>query len=393
MRIAEVEVVNLVFHYPKGGGFRYAGGACTGRVTSLVRVHTECGAEGIGSVYSHPDLVRIVVEGQLRPFLLGADPLDTEALWRRMYELTRWYGRKGAALSALGGVDIALWDLKGKAAGKPVSALLGAERASVPAYASGLLWHDDVAELEREAARHRGRGFRRVKMRLGRDESYDVVALDAVLRGVGRDGGVMVDGSHRYTIEGAVTLARVLAERGVVWFEEPFAPEDIDAYVALRGRGVGVKLAAGENEFGLQGFRELLRAGAVDIAQPDACRTGGITEQLRVARMAAEHGVRIAPHTWSDAVALIANAHVVASLPHAITVEVDQTGNPFIDGMTREPLRIGDGLLALPEGPGLGVEVDWDRMAGYVLPAGEPVPPGNYSDMVFAAGGGDDRPA
>jgi D-galactarolactone cycloisomerase len=144
-----------------------------------------------------------------------------------------------------------------------------------------------------------------------------------------------------------------------------------------------VPIAAGENEFGCQGFRELLRAGAIDVAQPDACRAGGITEQLRIAQMASDHGVAVAPHTWSDAIALMANAQAVAALPHAITVEVDQTGNPFIDAMTVEPLRIADGLLELPEAPGLGVEVDWERMLPFVLPAGEPIPPGNYSDMVF----------
>ncbi len=306
-----------------------------------------------------------------------------------MYELTRWYGRRGAAISALGGVDIALWDLRGKALRKPIHALLGAARGAVPAYASGLLWHDDLGELEREAARHRERGFHRMKMRLGRSEEYDVAALDTVLRGAGPGAGVMVDGSHRYGVEAAAAPGRVLAERGIVWFEEPFKPEDIDRYVALRGR-MGVPIAAGENEFGLQGFRELLRASAVDIAQPDACRTGGITEALRIARLAAEHGVRIAPHTWSDAVALMANAHVVAALPHAITVEVDQTGNPFIDELGVEPLVISDGLLALPDAPGLGLAVAWDRVNAYVLPAGTPVPPGNYSDMVFGAVGGED---
>lgn len=382
MRIADVEVTTLHFAYPPGEGFCYAGGVATGRLTSLVRVRTEDGREGLGSVYSHPTLVRVVIEQQLRPFLLGRDPRETEALWVLMYGLTRWYGRKGAALSALGGVDMALWDLRAQAEGVPLYRLLGGNVGTVPAYASALLWQDDVAVLEAEAQRHRKRGFRRMKMRLGRNRDYDVAALEAVRRGAGRDADVMVDGSHRYTVEGAERLGRVLAEQGVFWFEEPFAPENLDAYTALRPR-LAVPLAAGENEFGVQGFRELLRADAVDIAQPDACRCGGLTESRRVAEMAAATGVRIAPHTWSDAVALMANAHLVAALPHGVTVEVDQTGNPFIDALPAEPLHIADGLLHLPDTPGLGVRLNEGVVQRHTLPADAPVPDGSYSDMVF----------
>jgi D-galactarolactone cycloisomerase len=382
VRIEDVEVINLRFDYPPGQGFRYAGGVVTSRVTSLVRVRTDAGLVGLGAAYSHPDLVRVIIEGNLRAHLIGEDPLQVEVLWDKMYGLTRWYGRKGAAMSAIGGIDIALWDLRGKAQGQPVYRLLGGERGTAPAYASGLFWQEDVSALEREAARHRQHGFRRVKMRLGHSEAYDVAAVAAARRGVGADGDVMVDGSHRYTPEVAERMGRVLADHRVFWFEEPFPPEDLDAYVALRPK-LSVPLAAGENEFGVQGFREILRAGAVDIAQPDACRTGGITESMRVARMAAEHGVRIAPHTWSDAVALIANAHVVAAIPHGVTVEVDQTGNPSIDELLREPLRIEDGLLHLPDRPGLGIELNQATLDRLAVPKDQPMLDGNYSDLIF----------
>ena len=382
MRIEDVEVITLRFDYPHGHGFTYAGGLVTSRVTSLVRVRTDSGLVGLGAAYSHPDLVRIIIEGNLRAHLIGEDPLQVEALWDKMYGLTRWYGRKGAAVSAIGGIDIALWDLRGKAKGQPVYRLLGGDRGVAPAYASGLFWHDDVSAVEREAARHRQRGFRRVKMRLGRSEAYDVAAVAAARRGVGADGDVMVDGSHRYTAEVAERMGRVLAEHRVFWFEEPFPPEDLDAYVALRPK-LTVPLAAGENEFGTQGFREILRAGAVDIAQPDACRTGGITESMRVARMAAEYGVRIAPHTWSDAVALMANAHVVAAIPHGVTVEVDQTGNPSIDDLLTEPLRIEDGQLLLPDAPGLGIELNEATVQRLTVPSSQFMLDGNYSDFVF----------
>jgi L-alanine-DL-glutamate epimerase-like enolase superfamily enzyme len=385
MRIAEIEVLNLYMEYPERRGFRYAGGQVTSRVSTIVRVLTENGVVGLGASYAYPDIVRIIVEKNLRPHLLGADPCNVEALWEKMYSLTRWYGRKGAGMSALGALDTAFWDLRAKSLGKPLYAVLGGERDTVPAYASGLFWQEDPGQLEKEAARHRQRGFKRVKTRLGHSEAYDLAALQAIRRGVGPDGGILVDGSHRYTVETAEKLGKVLAEQSVFWFEEPFPPEDIDSYVALLRKLPAPPLAAGENEFGLQGFRELLRAGAIGVAQPDACRVGGITECVRVAKMAAESGVGISTHTWSDAVALMANAHFVAAMPNGLTVEVDQTGNPFIEELLTEPLRIEDGLLRLPDAPGLGIELNETVLRKLTLPPDKTIPDGNYSDLIFGA--------
>ena len=382
MKIEQIEVLNLHFDYPGGTGFRYAGGTVTSRVTSLVLVRTDGVHTGIGAAYSHPDLVKLIVERHLAPHLVGRDPAEIEELWELMYGLTRWYGRKGAAISALGGIDIALWDLRGKAAGKPVHELLGAGRDHAPAYASGLFWAEEVRELEEEAARHVTRGFRRVKMRLGRDPEYDLAAVDAAGRGAGQGNEVIVDGSHRYSLERAEWMGNELASRGVYWFEEPFPPEEIDAYVALRPK-IRVPLAAGENDFGVQGFREMMRAGALDVVQPDACRAGGITECLRIGRMANEAGLGVATHTWSDAVALVANAHLVASLPNRLTVEVDQTGSPFIDELLAEPLRIDDGRLMLGDAPGLGIELDDAVVSRLSDSYGESMKDGNYSDLIF----------
>jgi L-alanine-DL-glutamate epimerase-like enolase superfamily enzyme len=381
MRIEDVEVINLRFEYPEGTGFLYAGGQVTARVTSLVLVHTDTGEAGVGAAYSHPDLVRTIIEGNLRAHLIGEDPADIDGIWNKLYGLTRWYGRKGAAVTAIGGVDIALWDLRGKAARTPVWKLLGATRGRALAYASGMFWHDDVRALEQEAARHRQRGFHRVKMRLGRSWDYDTEAFRAAVRGIGRDGVVHVDGSHRYEEETAVRFDALLAEHKAAWFEEPFPPEDLDRYVSLRKR-LKTPLAAGENEFGEQGFRELIRAGAIDIVQADACRCGGITELLRIAKMAEDARLRVAPHTWSDAVSLVANAHVVAALPHGLTVEIDQTGNPSIDELTGG-LTIKDGYLELGDGPGLGITLNQAALAKLTVPRGVTMTDGNYSDLIF----------
>ena len=385
MTIRDIEVINLHYEYPDGKRFSYAGGVCTGRLTSLVKVYTDADIVGLGSVYSHPELVRTIIEGQLRPLLLGEDPLEVEQLWDRSCGITRWYGRKGAALSALGGIDIALWDIRGKAAGKPVFELLGAERDRVPAYASGLLWKDDVAELQDEAERHLANGFRAMKMRLGRNRDYDRAALAAVRGTIGPNNRLMIDGNARYSLDQARSLVTDFRRADIFWLEEPFLPEKPDDFVELRADLDGIPLAAGENEFGPQGFRELIDGDVVQIVQPDCCRCGGLTAALQIAEVAKKRGLRVAPHTWSDAVALTANMHLVASLPHAITVEMDQTGNPFIENLLEDPLQIENGEIKLPEAAGLGIQLNTAAAKRYSLSPGDPIPAGNYSDMVFGA--------
>jgi D-galactarolactone cycloisomerase len=211
-------------------------------------------------------------------------------------------------------------------------------------------------------------------MRLGRSWDYDTEAFRAAVRGIGKDGIIHVDGSHRYEEETAVRFGALLAEHNAAWFEEPFPPEDLDRYVSLRRR-LKTPLAAGENEFGVQGFRELIRTGAIDIVQADACRCGGISELLRIADMAAEAKLRVGP-------SLFANAHVVAALPHGLTVEIDQTGNPSIDELTGG-LTIKDGYLELGDAPGLGITLNKEALAKLTMPRGQTMPDGNYSDLIF----------
>ena len=381
VRIDEIEVVNLRFEYPPGQGFTYAGGTATGRLTTLVRVHTDGGRVGTGSAYTHPELARVVIENQLAPYLRGTEVTDPTEAWQAMTRLFRWYGRAGAAVTALGAVDTALWDLRAQEAGQPLWRYLGGQEASVPAYASALLWRDDLDLLRQEAAQYLDDGFVRVKMRLGRCRDYDEAAFLAVHETVSGRGQLIVDGSLRFSDDDAAWLGGILAAHGAVWFEEPFEPDNIDAYVALRAR-TAVPLAAGESETSPRGLAELVRRRAVDIVQPDASRAGGITSVLQVADVARGTGAKLATHTWSDAVAVLANAHVIASIPHGMTVEIDRTGNPFIDELLTEPLKVTGGRLQLPTSPGLGVRLDESVVDRYRLAPGF-VPDGNYSDMMF----------
>ena len=344
-------------------------------------VHTDDGHVGIGAGYSHPGLLYLIIEQQLKPMLIGQDPTNVEQLWAVMYNITRWYGRKGAAVTALGALDTAFWDLRGKALGKPVFELLGGESPTCPAYGSALLWKTPT-ELGEEAAELVARGFRRVKMRLGRGADIDRAVLEAVRGAVGPDVDLLIDGSMRYTPSEAFELAKLLQSHNAFWFEEPFAPEEIDLFVQLRGQ-VSVPIAAGENEFGVQGFRELIREGAVDILQPDTSRCGGISETYRIAQLAQKSGLEFATHTWSDAVAVVANAHVVVSQANGLTVEIDQTGNPFIERLLVEPLVVRDGTIALSKAPGLGIEVNPQVVDEHRMQDPLVVPSGMYSDMAF----------
>ena len=381
MKIERIEDINLLYQYPENDRFQYAGGICTNRLTTLILVHTDTNHVGIGSVYSHPSLIHLIIRDQLNPLLIGEDPRNVEELWKKMYGLTLWYGRKGVAMSTLGGVDTALWDLRGKSVEKPVWELLGGERKTCPAYASGLLWKE-VEKLAEEAGQYIEKGFRRVKMRLARSEEYDTSAILAVRKAIGMDHDVIVDASMRYHFELACRMGDFLKEQKVFWYEEPFAPEDIDSYTALR-QVVRVPIAGGENEFGLQGFREMIRAKALDIVQPDASRCGGISEAWKIAKMAEESGLGVATHSWNDAVAIIANAHMVSAAPNGITVEVDQMNNPFVNDLLVKPLQIENGELQLSHAPGLGVELDLEVVNKFRL--GDPlaIPDGVYSDMMF----------
>lgn len=383
-RITHVEATHLRFEYDMAKTFKTPAGPVHARFMSLIRVRTDDGLEGVGSAYAHPGVVQASTD-HIGPFLMGLDPRDTERLQDRMKTVSAWYGRKGGATAAISGLDTALWDLRGKREGQPIWRLLGGESGSAPAYASGNLYSspEAVAEGVRRAI---ARGFRRVKMRVGWNYEYDVAAMRAARAAMGPDNDLMVDGTQRFTVETALDIAPVLQEIGAFWFEEPFAPDELDSFVALRKAlgPFGVPLATGENEFGFHGFRELIRAGAVDIVQADASRAGGITEVMRIGRLAAEHGVRLAPHTWCDMVGVVANAHVVAASKNGITCEIDQTGNRFIEELIG-PLTIVDGKLELGDRPGLGLSLNEDLVKELTVDPYR-MPDGNYCDVIFGRG-------
>jgi L-alanine-DL-glutamate epimerase-like enolase superfamily enzyme len=343
----------------------------------VVRIHTDEGLVGIGEVDSAPEAVRAIVSApnshavaaSLRGLLVGEDPTDVEGLWERMYRGLIYVGRRGIALHALSGVDIALWDLRGKAEGKPVCELLGTPlRDRVRAYAS-LLMPDTVEEVTERVTEVRERGFTALKLGwgpLGRDPRHDV-ALAAAARDAAGDADVLIDAGLGYGRDAAAAIgvARELERLGVFWLEEPFEPDEYEAYAELADT-VELRVAAGEQDTTVWGFRELIERAHVDVVQPDVTRCGGITELLRIAALAREHGVETVPHAWKSGIIKAASLHCNAVLPDALFQEYCIADTPINTTLTKERLPIdAEGFVAVPAGPGLGVELDDEVVERY----------------------------
>jgi L-alanine-DL-glutamate epimerase-like enolase superfamily enzyme len=343
----------------------------------VILVHTDDGIVGIGEVDSAPEAVRAIVDapgshaiaGSLRELLVGEDPTDVERLWQKMYRGLIYVGRRGIALHALSGIDIALWDIRGKAEGRPVCELIGAPRRDrVRAYAS-MLMPETTAEVSERVQALCAQGFTAVKLGwgpLGRDPEHDVeLARAAKAAADGHD--VLIDAGLGYGRDAAtaIRVARELEQIGVFWLEEPFEPDEYEAYAELAD-AVDIRVAAGEQDTTVWGFRELIERGHVDLVQPDVTRCGGITELLRIAALAREHGVETVPHAWKSGIIKAASLHVNAVLPDALFQEYCVADTPINTSLTRERLPIDDdGYVAVPSGPGLGVELDEDVLARY----------------------------
>ena len=354
--------------------FAFSQGWVKSRAACLVEVQTDTGITGWGEALCQglqpPQIAAAAIESALQPLLVGADPLQIEPLWHRMYMHTRDYGMKGAVIAAISGVDIALWDIAGKSLGQPVCKLLGgAFRERVQVYATGfyrIAGQGEAARLADEARQRAAEGFRFLKVKLGFGVADDLAVMQAVAHAIEGQGlRMMIDTNHAYGVADAVRLGRALAPLDLRWYEEPVAAEDLAGYGELRAK-LDVPIAGGENEFTVFGFRRLLEARAVDIAQPDVCAAGGFTACRHIATLALAHGVQVNPHVWGSSVGQAASLHLICALPAANpslfadepVFEYDCSSHPFREALVDRPLRQRGGWLELPAAPGLGIEVD-----------------------------------
>ena len=345
------------------------------RQICLVKVIAEDGSYGWGEGYGPATVVKAGVEF-LAPLAVGEDPLQVEAIWSKMHLRALDYARRGVLVAAISAIDIALWDLRGKLLGQPVSTLLGGRRRErVKVYATGMYFTqtDDLSgKLADEARLYASQGFRALKMKVGLGLETDVKHVRAVRQAIGADVQLMVDANHAYSLSEALRFARQVEELDINFFEEPVSPEDYEGYRELRRR-TSIAIAGGECEYLLAGFRQLLSQRCVDIAQPDICGAGGLTETKRIAALAYAFQTNVIPHSWGTGIAFAAGLHLVSTLdivpgrlrmPEAI-LEMDRSENALRDNLTEPKFAIENGRVTVPTAPGLGVDVDPDYLAQY----------------------------
>lgn len=334
------------------------------RSAVIVRVDTDEGLSGIGEAAyfgGPPMITKMVIEKELQDYLIGEDPLNNEKLWEEMYQRTIKHGRKGVIIAGMSGIDIALWDIKAKAAGMPLYRLLGGCHEQIRAYASAGFYAQGkgIKELADEMASYVREGFTGVKMKIGRlSPAEDVDRVRAVREAIGDNIDLLVDGNNAYTSYQAIRIGRRMEEYNIFWFEEPVPAEDIEGSAAVAA-ALDTPVAAGENEFTRYGFRDLIINKAIDIGQPDVTWCGGITEAKKIAGMASAWNIYCVPHSFSSAVALVANLHFSASIPNSLLQEFDRNYNPLRENLLREPVWINrSGYIDLTDKPGLGIELD-----------------------------------
>ena len=357
------------------------------RSAHLVEVQTDEGITGWGECFGPGNVAlanKGIVEKVIQPMVVGMNPMDRDVVWHKVYNLLRDHGQKGMPMQALSGVDIALWDIAGKSASLPLHQLIGgAHRNDVPCYGYGMMLRDEpvedlAARFADESAAIKDMGFVAAKMKVGFGPKPDVKLCKAVRRSVGDEYRFMVDANHCYTTPDAFYVGRALDELDAYWFEEPIAPEDLDGYRELRA-GLRLNISGGEAEFNRWGWRNILENRGLDIAQPEVCALGGVSEYLRVLALCHAHFTPVINHVWGSAIAVATNLQLLAAMPSMPgglhpwepMLEFDTTDNKFRDDLLVEPLDIQsqvkakNGRVAVPLGHGIGVEPDLDFIKHY----------------------------
>ena len=349
----------------------------SGQDALIVRVFTDAGITGLGEVDSSPMAAKGAIEGPfshtitsgLRELLLGEDPFETEYLWHKMYRQNIYSGRRGIAIHAMSGIDMALWDIKGKALGQPVWRLLGGgfHRKGIRAYASSL-FGATPAETRDRAGRFRQRGFTAVKFGwhpMGQDERTDIALVREARAGLGDDADLMIDAGLVWDAKTALQRARAFSDYRIFWLEEPLLPDDYEGYRKLAS-STDVRIAAGEHESERHSFLELMDRGQIDVVQADLTRCGGFTEAMKIASLAADRGLPVVNHGFTTYLNVAAALHFLNAIPNSFVMEfVSEEGTTLRDSLTRQRIVAVDGVVAIPDAPGLGMELNEAALEQY----------------------------
>lgn len=351
----------------------------SGQDALIVRVETDAGITGIGEVDSAPLAVKGAIDGPfshttaagLGQIVLGEDPFETEKIWHKMYRANIYGGRRGVGIHAMSGIDMALWDIKGKALGQPVWKLLGGGfHEKIRCYASNLF--GATPEKTREQARRfRDQGFTAVKFGwdpMGQNEKTDIALVREARHGLGDDVDLLIDAGLVWDSKTALQRAIAFSEHKIFWLEEPLRPDDYDGYRKL-AQATPVRIAAGEEESNRQSFIDLMDRGQIDVVQVDLTRCGGFTEAMKIAALAWDRGLPVANHGFTTYINVTAALHWLNSVPNALICEfVAEEETNLREAITKQKLRAKDGYLQIPQAPGLGIELDEEAVKRYRVP-------------------------
>ncbi len=344
----------------------------------IIKISTDSGLVGWGEVDGCPAVAKAIIEAPvshtqvkgLRHILLGEDPMQTEYLWKKMYESTSYYGRAGAVIQAMAGIDLALWDLKGKALKQPIWALLGGRPSKLRAYSSNMFQMTTEATVVR-AKQAIDAGFTGIKFGwepFGRsDLALDLRYIEAIKAVTGSGVDFMLDVGHVWDAKTAIQRCRAYEPYSLAWIEEPLHPDDYVGYAALSTTAVQ-HIAAGEQECTVAGFETLIERGRINIAQIDLTRCG-FTQSMKIAAIAARNGIKVANHCFTTDINVAAALHLLASIPNALILEYGVEPGEIARSLARNPIRVEDGHVAVPHEPGLGVEPNPDVIERYLVRA------------------------
>ena len=376
MKITNIKTIRLRASIPREGQVFSRSGVRSTRSATLIKVETDDGLYGLGSASGNGALIEQIVAQVIKPLIVGMDPTNIDEIWDAAYIRGghKEFGTRGVGVVALSGVDIALWDILGKARGLPLYQLLGGRvRDRVPVYATALYPEEPLKVAER-ARGFADQGFHGVKIKVGFDLDQDIRIVRAVRQELGKEFTVMTDANQGYSLDVAIEAAQAFADCGVFWLEEPLFVEDIAGHARLRECG-NTAIAVGENLHMYFGFENFILRGAVDFIQPDVARAGGISEIRKIAVLAGEHRVPMSFHTWGDAVALAASVHLSAAIENCIVMELDYTYNPLREELLQTPFSVKNGYLLPPDEPGLGIDLDPDALQRFAFSGAEELAP------------------
>ncbi len=358
------------------------------RTAHLVEIETDESITGWGECFGPGNIAlanKYIVEKVIQPLIIGEDPINKEYIWHKVYNLFRDSGQKGMPIQALSGIDIALWDILSKKAKLPLYQLLGGKtNKKIPVYGYGMMLQkksvEELCELfKKEANQIKEKNFKAMKMKVGLGPKEDLKLVSAVREVIGNDFKLMVDANHAYNKNDALYVGRGLDEMEIYWFEEPVAPEDYDGYKELKEK-LKTNIAGGEAEFTKYGWNELIKNNCIDIAQPEVCGLGGITEYLKVSALAQSNFIPIVNHVWGSALSVAVNLHLLTSLPDMpgglfptkSMLEFDTTEkNIFITDLAEEKFSIldqvkdKDGFASPLENIGIGINPKKDFIKEY----------------------------